>query len=222
LPMGGDMLRFSLISQPDSVNAWTAREGRPEHGAGPLEGMFKNGFDRKFMTIENYGLAEQFAPVGYDLTVPLVLTLNVGEDGATAGTLNFSTLMGAEQAFLVFTNKTLNDSDPETDTSYLFQHLGRYDPYFRPLNMVRLRNLVPGKQYKLRLSMISEFMDVEMQVVSVGKNARLRHTKKRKVPKGHSIMEEKFIALNHQAEFGLLMNEEVNVRVFGVEVLPEQ
>lgn len=214
-------VRFELNLQTIGERVFVAQKGDPAEATKDLSHLYGQGrFSYPYMRVENYLLAEGYAPTGLGLTVPLVLPLRVVDGVAQAGTLEAATVAEGEQAFLSWTNATLNNDDLEDDTSYLFSIVGSHPPYFESLNIVHVDGLENNIEYELRVAGTSRNHSNEIQIVDIGRGVSMNSVLQEVTPAGPFTISRIFRSETGDARFAirLIRSSGASVRIFGVSI----
>lgn len=219
-PLSFQDIRFQLRIDSIEQNSLVARKGDVSLGAEDELLYDSNSFNFKYMEIENYLLAEAYAPVKEGLTVPLTLSMNLKNGVDEAGTLAPVSVGEGEAEFLRWTNATLNDDVENNDTSYLFSMLGNYKPYFESLNILKFDGLSADMSYEISIAGNSSHNEASVQIVDIGNDVYMDTIEADIVADGHFEVKRKFIAKSSSASFVIRLIEPKDsfVRVFGVSI----
>jgi hypothetical protein len=234
-PMGGDQLRYSY---PASALKDVVVGVAPMSGAAfdsPLEALYAPGaFKFEFMDLANYARAEKAFAVNQNVLMPLVMTLDAtslqaGLEAApiVAGVTGATSVAEGEAGFLAWSNASLNDAEPDNDTSFLWSFSGMYwdnsyGDYFESLNTIRIRGMAPKSRYVIRVCGLNNTQKTQyLQFVSVGRDAIVRKTAAQTARTGRFCVSNGIYAQSDTATIALSLrrkNARENIRLFGVEL----
>jgi len=185
--------------------------------------FYQDSFNFSNMTLGSYIEAEGAVRVGQGSPrlQPLVMTLDLKSGAEKAGDLSSTSLQHGREAWLKWSNRTLQNENPSDDTSYLFHIVGDYPPYFLSLNILNLENLQPKELYEIEIAGISGLTEkVQLSIASLGKNIILSSEEPKTIQKGKFIIRSQFFARTSSGYICLKLVEpkDKNITVFGVRV----
>ena len=214
-----EQIRFTPPAMmSDSVR--TARAGELDAAMGDVTSLYvARAFNFPNMTLMNYWDAEIGAQPDIELTVPLVMRLQIERGSARAGVLELTSLAEMDHAFLRWTNETLGDDDPSNDVSYHFSRLDVSASYYAAETIIQIDGLEPGNVYDIRL-LGHTGHDAELQVVDVGRDIFLNSIQATSIAAGGFEMLRKLRARAESANLMIKVRSSrlSNARLFGVEI----
>jgi hypothetical protein len=215
-----------LLSQKEIAKAAKTTEKRSDFTNNTANGrvsFFQDSFNFPNMAVGSYIEAEGAIPVGQGIPMlqPLVMTLDLKSGIEQAGDLSATSLQHGREAWLKWSNRTLQNENPSDDTSYLFHIVGDYPPYFESLNIIKLEKLQPKEFYEIEIAGISELgKKAQLSIVSLGKNIIIPFEEPIILKEGRFTIKRQFFAKKNNGEICLKLVEpkDKNIAIFGVRV----
>ncbi len=217
LPLSSDQLRFL---DPHIINKHVFMATKSSTRIGEkLSNLYSQSFSGKYMTVDNYLKAEQAGPVEKNLMIPLMLRMDLSAGKAIAGVLDAKEKQNGQSGFLQWTNTMLGSSNSGDHTSYLFNFVGNYHPYFHALNVIKLIGMKPNNVYDITFYGFSD-QESSIQIVGIGNDIRLNKIESEVVKTVKMTIFRKFRALSDQGHLIFHMNSPDNsvVHLFGINI----
>ncbi|MDF1610039.1 transglutaminase domain-containing protein [Hoeflea sp. YIM 152468] len=140
----------------------------PMTKAADLQTAFNATYDHKYMPITNYQVAEAATTDGRNELLALRIQIASGE---TLGDFSASDRTTLSDAWLTYTNATLNDPDLLNDTSYNAAQLTNAGP--QKLTILNMSGLPPRESTSIELRFFNPGDVQEIQISSPGKELQL-------------------------------------------------
>lgn len=147
----------------EDIGVWSVEKGKYKSE----NFIYNDSFERPYMYVENYGMAENVSELNPDNKVMFSLNVSLKGDHVIFGDVQSKDFQSLDQNFLSSTNKTLLDDNLSNNTSYLFSRISDNLNY-SPVHSINIGNVNRGKKYKVKMRFYVDHGRPDISVIGDG------------------------------------------------------